>query len=240
MTEYDYSPEAYERYLATQNRIAKWVDETEHHRSEFKHAVPTGSSRDSSPEASLASKLKKAIAPRRRPKPNLFINPPPPSDDSSSGDDSYGPGPGPMPLSAPGIMFAAPHSPMYAPMMAPATGVPMLSPPPMMMPQTTYITSPHGSSSHRHHHGHSSSHGHHRSHSYVRSPGHLTPAGAPGPYYAMASPPVSPGYQYMYPPMSGGSAHPGYIMMPAQQAPYGYGGHHQKSRTPSIIYARPC
>lgn len=29
MTEYDYSPEAYEKYLATQSRIARWVDATQ-------------------------------------------------------------------------------------------------------------------------------------------------------------------------------------------------------------------
>ena len=36
MTEYDYSPEAYERYLTTQRRIATWVDNTEQHRAEFR------------------------------------------------------------------------------------------------------------------------------------------------------------------------------------------------------------
>ncbi|KAF8644639.1 hypothetical protein AX16_008359 [Volvariella volvacea WC 439] len=35
MTEYDYSPEAYERYLETQARIAKWVDHAETKRAEF-------------------------------------------------------------------------------------------------------------------------------------------------------------------------------------------------------------
>jgi hypothetical protein len=35
MTEYDYSPEAYDRYLRTQHRIAQWVDNTEAHRPEF-------------------------------------------------------------------------------------------------------------------------------------------------------------------------------------------------------------
>ncbi|PFH54420.1 hypothetical protein AMATHDRAFT_6 [Amanita thiersii Skay4041] len=35
MTEYDYSPEAYERYISTQRRIARWVDQTERHRPEF-------------------------------------------------------------------------------------------------------------------------------------------------------------------------------------------------------------
>lgn len=32
MTEYDYSPDAYERYLATQQRIARWVDNTSRYR----------------------------------------------------------------------------------------------------------------------------------------------------------------------------------------------------------------
>ena len=36
MTEYDYSPEAYERYLSTQRRITNWVDNTEQHRAEFR------------------------------------------------------------------------------------------------------------------------------------------------------------------------------------------------------------
>lgn len=36
MTEYDFSPEACDRYMRTQQRIAQWVDNTEAHRSEFK------------------------------------------------------------------------------------------------------------------------------------------------------------------------------------------------------------
>ncbi|KAG5637605.1 hypothetical protein H0H81_003997 [Sphagnurus paluster] len=46
MTEYDFSPGAYERYLATQRRIANWVDHTEGHRPEFGNAFtvqPAGS-----------------------------------------------------------------------------------------------------------------------------------------------------------------------------------------------------
>ncbi|KAJ7600034.1 hypothetical protein C8J56DRAFT_1037649 [Mycena floridula] len=35
MTEYDYSPEAMERFMANQQRIAKWVDNTEAHSHEF-------------------------------------------------------------------------------------------------------------------------------------------------------------------------------------------------------------
>ena len=44
MTEYDYSPEAYERYLATQNRIARWVDGTlsVNPRNPFTPATPAG------------------------------------------------------------------------------------------------------------------------------------------------------------------------------------------------------
>lgn len=39
MTEYDYSPAAYERHLATQHRIANWVSQTEGHRPEFGNAL---------------------------------------------------------------------------------------------------------------------------------------------------------------------------------------------------------
>ncbi|GLB36889.1 hypothetical protein LshimejAT787_0311760 [Lyophyllum shimeji] len=38
MTEYDFSPGAYARYLATQRRIADWVDHTEGHRPAFGNA----------------------------------------------------------------------------------------------------------------------------------------------------------------------------------------------------------
>lgn len=43
MTEYDYSPEAFEKYLATQSRIARWVDKTNQHqpRNPFTAATPT-------------------------------------------------------------------------------------------------------------------------------------------------------------------------------------------------------
>ncbi|KAJ3997050.1 hypothetical protein F5050DRAFT_1486659 [Lentinula boryana] len=36
MTEYDYSPEGYQRYLDTQRRISKWVQNTNAHASEFR------------------------------------------------------------------------------------------------------------------------------------------------------------------------------------------------------------
>ena len=42
MTEYDYSPEAYERHMATQNRIARWVDTTQQYpqQNPFTPATP--------------------------------------------------------------------------------------------------------------------------------------------------------------------------------------------------------
>ncbi|KAG6908082.1 hypothetical protein DXG01_006217 [Tephrocybe rancida] len=39
MTEYDLSPEAYDRYIASQQRIANWVNTTEGHRNEYGNAL---------------------------------------------------------------------------------------------------------------------------------------------------------------------------------------------------------
>ncbi|KAK7025987.1 hypothetical protein VNI00_015817 [Paramarasmius palmivorus] len=44
MTEYDYSPEGYRRYLDTQDRIARWRDTTEAHRQEY--SAPFGARSD--------------------------------------------------------------------------------------------------------------------------------------------------------------------------------------------------
>ncbi|KAF8825425.1 hypothetical protein HHX47_DHR7000001 [Lentinula edodes] len=41
MTEYDYSPEGYQRYLDTQRRISKWVQNTNAHASEFRSPFGT-------------------------------------------------------------------------------------------------------------------------------------------------------------------------------------------------------
>ncbi|KAF8168161.1 hypothetical protein B0H34DRAFT_670402 [Crassisporium funariophilum] len=102
MTEYDYSPEAYERFMATQNRIANWVDKTEQHRPEFKDALnygPEASSRPSPASYDSHSRLKRSPPPspphhqhygHSQPR-HLFIHPPPPESESSEG---YGEGPG--------------------------------------------------------------------------------------------------------------------------------------------------
>ncbi|KAF8971363.1 hypothetical protein BDZ97DRAFT_1236515 [Flammula alnicola] len=214
MTEYDYSPEAYERHLATQNRIANWVDTTEQHRPQFEHAVgPSAAMRPRQPSYDSYSKPKRSppTSPLRQQYANgghhwqqqqprqLFVHAPPPPDSESSEEYGDGPGPMPLPLASPGMMFAPQHggaAPGAFHHMAP----PMVSPPPMMMPPT-YMTAPH----HR-----PSAHHRHRSHSaQLRSRSHQSAA-----YYNMASPPVSSGYQYGYPPVMGGSAgHPGYFMM---------------------------
>lgn len=204
MTEYDYSPEAYERFLATQNRIAKWVDDTELHRAHFQPAVnvaqhPRRPQRETS----------------RRRKPSLYIQPPPLSDSSSSDSEDSLP---PIPTSAPGIMYAPPAQPRYpVPPLAPAPP-PLLSPPPMMQmvyPNTAAQRSPYYPYvPQSNHHHRSASHSH-----TVRSPV-LSPT-----YYSMGpSPQVSPAYphpqQFFYPPQSANPhAQPGYVIMPQHHPP---------------------
>ncbi|KAJ3494665.1 hypothetical protein NLJ89_g10758 [Agrocybe chaxingu] len=87
MTEYDYSPEAYQRYLATQTRIANWVDKTEQHRPQFQHAVPSGPIADAplQPSSSSHSRQRRRHHPGQAQPRQLFIHVPPP--DSESSDD---------------------------------------------------------------------------------------------------------------------------------------------------------
>lgn len=191
MTEYDYSPQAYERYLATQNRIANWVDKTEQHRGEFQsaNAGPPDLTR-SGPGPASHSKSKPSSSPRRQhsgqsqPK-QLVIHPPPESDSDSDSSSSDGYYEGPWPA-------AQMHQPSPAMVLPPMQQHPLSSPPPMMM-APAFVTSPHRVS---HHHRH-------RSHDRRRSHSHHSPA-----YYSLASPPLSPGYQYTYP-----GSNQGYVMM---------------------------
>lgn len=39
MTEYDFSPEAYQRHIENMHRVARWVDYTEQHRTQFTDAA---------------------------------------------------------------------------------------------------------------------------------------------------------------------------------------------------------
>lgn len=96
MTEYDYSPEAYERYLATQARIARWVDNTEQHAHEFRApGVP--------PLAHTGRQGQSGAARTRR---NSFVGtsksrrssgPAPTMSRHSTRPTAYAPEPGPMP-----------------------------------------------------------------------------------------------------------------------------------------------
>jgi hypothetical protein len=196
MTEYDYSPEAYERFVATQNRIAKWVNDTEQHRPQFQPAVNV---------AQHPHRLHKEHSRRR--KPSLYIHPPPPSDSSSSDSEDSIP---PMPLSAPGMMYAAPAPPRYPGPPVAHAPQPLLSPPPMMpMVYPNTQRPPYYSYLPPTNHHHRSSHSH-----SIRSPHHSSA------YYSMGpSPQVSPAYphpqQFFYPPHSANpNAHPGYVIMP--------------------------
>ncbi|KAF9040561.1 hypothetical protein BJ165DRAFT_307185 [Panaeolus papilionaceus] len=211
MTEYDFSPEAYERHIATQNRISNWVQKTERHRSEFQHAVPTGHVQDHhSPPPAHHHHHHTPSPNHHQSRAQLHIRPPAQDDDLSdySDDDSYDHhhgGPGHMPLrSAPPVLYQQqhqipqPHN-IYQP--HPVHPMQQMIPQaaPLMLPQG-YLGSPHRSSS--------SSRKHKSSRSRSHQPTSTT-------YYAVTSPPVSPGYQYAYPPMAGG--HPGYIMIQPQQ-----------------------
>lgn len=79
MTEYDYSPEAYERYTRTQQRIAEWVDRTEEHRPHF-GSVEAQRQRGPAPFLHSASKGLQSMFRRRRPSSSSH------SSDSSSSD----------------------------------------------------------------------------------------------------------------------------------------------------------
>jgi hypothetical protein len=114
-----------------------------------------------------------------------------------------------MPLPNPGMMFPQPTYRHPAPPM----GHPM-PPLPMMIPQT-YVNPPHKSSR--------PSHRPHSLRSHSRSRSHHSPT-----YYSMAPPPVSPGYQYQYPPVAGGGQ-PGYFMMQP----------HRGSQVPIMVSTSP-
>ncbi len=100
MTEYDFSPEAQDRYQATMRRISRWVDDTEAHKGEFRCAVETdprefdlsssGSSSSGGGRRVTARDLtRESSSSSRRRGASLDARPPPPA--------IYAPLPGPMP-----------------------------------------------------------------------------------------------------------------------------------------------
>lgn len=105
MTEYDYSPEAYDRYMRTQQRIAKWVDQTEEYRPHFGAPEQRG-------QPSLLQRLghKRQNHSMREERPR--------SSSSSSSSESYSKSagsPGPMPTSALPMYLQQPtHNPHHS------------------------------------------------------------------------------------------------------------------------------
>lgn len=98
MTEYDYSPEAYERFIATQNRVAHWIDHTEQHRREYEPAVPDTPSPDFTWHSTPRLPYSKPLM--RHPQNQKYHRHPPLEDDDDDEEDEYlyVPGaPGPMP-----------------------------------------------------------------------------------------------------------------------------------------------
>ncbi|KAF9015106.1 hypothetical protein BDQ17DRAFT_1320080 [Cyathus striatus] len=195
MTEYDYSPEAYERYMATQHRIANWVDQTEHYRPQFEPAAP------GAPPGSvtLPQHQHQQSSPRHhtqkghRP-PTMDLYRPydkasPPSSSSSSSFVYPAGSPGPTPYAGPSPIYA--QQPAYQ-TFAPPLISPMYSAP---IPQK------------RSHHS--------KSHKSRRSHSHHSPTYD----YVVATPAPSPAYAYGYPtvppvPPNMGATSPGYVVLP--------------------------
>lgn len=115
MTEYDYSPEAYERALATQNRIAKWVDTTERHRDEFQTPFgPGGLHQQQRPPLESHSSRSTPTPSRHRDRQarrsSRHHGGYESSDSGSNDSREYGPGPGPMPRGLqPATGYPGPH-----------------------------------------------------------------------------------------------------------------------------------
>ncbi|KXN83866.1 hypothetical protein AN958_00946, partial [Leucoagaricus sp. SymC.cos] len=172
MTEYDFSPEAYERYLQTQNRVATWVQHTEQHRPVFEAAAPgcpgvTPIPRRQSPP------IPERYVPSHRPSPYPMapIYRAPPS--SSSSEDSY------VHVAPPQVhRMRPPPPPIYAPPVpAPAPFPVQPHPSPVLVRMDGDRLSP-GSS--RHHHHRSKSHSHtFRSPPPLVTPIYTSPAASP-------------------------------------------------------------
>ncbi|KAG5720987.1 hypothetical protein E4T56_gene13932 [Termitomyces sp. T112] len=103
MTEYDFSPEALERYMATQRRIAHWVDQTEAHRTEF------GAARESrKPSSSQHLRRRRHRNNKSRPRRASTYS-------SSSSSTRQYPGPMPWPPQNPFPYMAQPqHRPSHS------------------------------------------------------------------------------------------------------------------------------
>ncbi|EAU93176.2 hypothetical protein CC1G_10544 [Coprinopsis cinerea okayama7 len=130
MTEYDYSPEAYERYLRTQQRIAKWVDKTEVCRPQFADAIKP-------PTTHMPGYESPQSRPKHSPHRSRYrsrSSTPHSSDDEAYGRAPYAPGPMPPMRSAPGHSGAFPQHQMPYQYTSPLASPPLVSPQGQMPP----------------------------------------------------------------------------------------------------------
>lgn len=188
MTEYDYSPEAYERYLQTQRRIANWVDKTEGCRPQFANALAPPSDYMPGHDDSRGHRDRPGRRLQRRHSQHFRSRSPSEDSCSSDGYDDFVhiQHPSPPMRSAPahlGGSFPAHQLPWNQP------------PPPMVSPNRTMPNSYYGAPSYR-------DVKHRRTHSYapyIPHPGQHYGAPAHSPQVVYVSPPVSPGMYPGYP-----------------------------------------
>lgn len=119
MTEYDFSPEAYQHHLANMHGISKWVDDTEHHRSEFADAAAL-TARGSMESSHTRGGFQRRPPLHLPPTGHSYSHPFPPYSATSSSSSFegfvYGNGPrspGPMPTSMYRQSPFGPRSPPY-------------------------------------------------------------------------------------------------------------------------------
>ncbi|KAK7438197.1 hypothetical protein VKT23_018127 [Stygiomarasmius scandens] len=232
MTEYDYSPEAYQRYMDTRSRVARWVDNTEAHSHEFRSPFGMRSDIGEEEMEDMSREMHGSHYgghSRRRGSPLEDFNdmsaglstvgfdtgapiPHPPF--QATVPQSYAPAPrapGPLPAQASyGSLYPSylpPHqgqSTTYPP--SPLVSACATPPPPIVI----HKVSRHHSRHHRDHHHHSSSHTSSDSRSKSKS--------RPRTYIIQPSPSSAP-MQYTVAP----SSYPGqYGVNPPQTAPVGY------------------
>lgn len=134
MTEYDYSPEAYQRYLATQQRISKWVDTAEKSRTQFANPFnPPDTHRPGSPPASKRSS-RRSSRERRHHRRRRSLSYSSESEDERYRGGSRGPGPTPL-RSAPGPSGAFPPNQIpFQMVVSPMASPPLVSPQGQMPP----------------------------------------------------------------------------------------------------------
>ena len=132
MTEYDYSPEAYQRYLNTQQRIGRWVDKTEGCRTQFANPFnPPASHMPGFEEPPSASRHSS----RKRSSHNQSRSPSPGSgDEALYGRGPYAPGPMLPMRSAPGHLSNFPKHQLPFQRDSPLPSPPIVSPQGSMPP----------------------------------------------------------------------------------------------------------